>query len=89
MDRPELLEVTFNLGFTGAVQIHSRILRLKQALFPWRCTLSFTPETPEEMEMLWDAQHPDGEHVYMEVDEEGNIDPDSVTDEAPYGDDGE
>jgi hypothetical protein len=54
-------------------------------------SVTFTPETPEEMELQWDLQHPDGEHVYMEADSEGNIDPDSVTDEAPYdsGDDDE
>lgn len=43
------------------------------------------PETPEEFELQWDAENPEGEHVYVEADEEGNIDEDSATDEAPYG----
>ena len=54
--------------------------------------MSLTPETPEEKEMAWDMENPEGEHVYMTSDAEGNIDQDSVTDEAPYdtgGDDGD
>jgi hypothetical protein len=51
----------------------------------------FEPETPEEFELGWDAQNPDGEHVYGEADSDGHLDADSLTDEAPYdqGDDSE
>jgi hypothetical protein len=41
-------------------------------------------QTPEEFELGWDASNPEGEHVYAESDSEGNIDPDSISDEAPY-----
>jgi hypothetical protein len=29
------------------------------------------PITPEEFELNWDAQHPQGEHLYVEADAEG------------------
>lgn len=47
-------------------------------------------ETPEEFEMRSDADHPDGDHVYVEADSEENIDTDSSSTEPPYdqGDDG-
>jgi hypothetical protein len=41
-------------------------------------------ETPEEVELAWQAQHPEGEIIHVEADSEGNI---LSVDESPYDDD--
>lgn len=40
--------------------------------------------TPEEVELAWQLEHPEGEIIHVEADSEGNI---QSIDEAPYGDD--
>ncbi len=40
--------------------------------------------TPEEVELGWQLDHPDGEIVHVETDEEGKIE---EIDEDPYADD--
>lgn len=45
--------------------------------------ISLPPDaTPEEAELLWQVQHPEGEIIHVEADEEGNIE---SIDEDPYG----
>ena len=43
--------------------------------------MGFEPETPEEFELKWLAEHPEGEIIHGEIDEEGNI---TSIDEHPY-----
>jgi hypothetical protein len=43
-------------------------------------------EAPEEVELAWQAQNPEGEIIHVESDDEGNI---SSIDENPYGGDDE
>jgi hypothetical protein len=45
--------------------------------------MGFEPETPEEFELQWQAEHPEGEIIHAKHDEEGNL----VIDEDPYGSD--
>jgi hypothetical protein len=42
------------------------------------------PETPEEVALAWQAEHPEGEIIHVETDEEGHI---QSIDEHPYDDD--
>lgn len=42
------------------------------------------PETPEEVELAWQAEHPEGEIIHVDADEEGNI---QSIDEDPYSED--
>lgn len=46
--------------------------------------MDFEPEAPEEVELQWQAEHPEGEIIHVEADEEGNIE---SIDDDPYGDD--
>jgi TusA-related sulfurtransferase len=46
--------------------------------------MSFTPETPEEVELAWQAQNPDGQIIHVETDNEGSIE---SIDSDPYGGD--
>jgi hypothetical protein len=43
--------------------------------------MGFEPETPEEFELKWLAEHPEGEIIHTEHDEEGKL----VIDDDPYG----
>lgn len=42
--------------------------------------------TPEEVELAWQLQNPEGEIIHVDADEEGNI---IDIDESPYDDDDE
>jgi hypothetical protein len=45
---------------------------------------NFVPETPEEFELAWQAQNPEGDIHHVEVDEDMNIE---SVDTDPYDDD--
>lgn len=44
------------------------------------------PETPEEVELAWQAQNPEGDIIHVKADDEGNI---SSVNESPYDEDDE